>query len=280
MKQPTNQKEVCCFVGMVNFYRNLYPKHAATLAPLTDLCGHEKKFMWGKEQEEAFSNMKQLLSQDTLLTYPQFDKPFVVSTDASEKRIGGVVTQDGKPLGFFSKKLTDTQRRYPVTEQELLAIVETLKYFKHMLLGLNIIVQTDHKNLTHPNSTHTSDRVLRQHLLLEEYGVDLQYIQGTKNVVADALSRLPTEELFRLEEEDVFPINLTLIAAKQATDDKLCNSQKNNDGKYTVTLREGVSLSVHSKTEAIYVPATLRMPILQWYHTTCTTRESSECKLQ
>jgi hypothetical protein len=137
-----------------------------------------------------------------------------------------------------------------------------------MLLGLNIIVQTDHKNLTHPNSTHTSDRVLRQHLLLEEYGVDLQYIQGTKNVVADALSRLPTEELFRLEEENVFPINLTLIAAKQATDDKLCNSQKNNDCKYTVTLREGVSLSVHSKTEAIYVPATLRMPILQWYHTT------------
>ncbi len=117
--------------------------------------------------------MKQLMSQDTMLTYPQFNKPFVVYTDTSEKQIGGVVTQENKPLGFFSKKLTDTQCRYPVTEQELLAIVETLKYFKHMLLGHEIIVHTDHKNLTHPNSTHTSDRVLCQRLLLEECGVDL-----------------------------------------------------------------------------------------------------------
>jgi hypothetical protein len=69
-----------------------------------------------------------------------------------------------------------------------LAIVETLKYFKHMLLGHKIIVRTDHKNLTHPNSTHSLDRVLRQRLLLEDYGVDIEYIQGVKKVVADALS--------------------------------------------------------------------------------------------
>ncbi len=80
------------------------------------------------------------MAQETMLTYPQFDKPFIVYTDASEKQIGGVVTQEGKPLGFFSRKLTDTQRRYPVTKQELLAITETLKYFKHMLYVHKIIV--------------------------------------------------------------------------------------------------------------------------------------------
>jgi hypothetical protein len=96
----------------------------------------------------------------------------------------------------------------------LLAISETLKYFKHMLLGHRIIVRTDHKNLTHPDTNHVSDRVLRQRLLLEEYGAEIEYIKGEKNVVADALSRLPTQELFLFDNEgdEEFPLNLQLIA--------------------------------------------------------------------
>jgi hypothetical protein len=129
--------------------------------------------------------------------------------------------QNEKPLGFFGKKQNEMQKCYPVTEQELLAIVETLKYFKHMLLGHKILVKTDHKNLTQPNSTHSSDWVLCQQLLLEEYGVELDYIQGKKNVVAVALSRLPTAELFLLNEEDDFPLNLALIAEQQLGDKKL-----------------------------------------------------------
>jgi hypothetical protein len=109
MKRPRTQKEVHHLVGMVNFYRDLYPKCAATLTPLTDLCGQKKKFTWAEEQEHAFMKIKDLLAQDTMLTYPQFDKSFVVYTDTSEKQIGGFVTQENKPLGFFSKKLTDTQ---------------------------------------------------------------------------------------------------------------------------------------------------------------------------
>jgi hypothetical protein len=166
MKQPKTQKEVRRFVGMVNFYRDLYPKRAETLAPLTALCSQNKKFYWAAEHEMAFNKIKEQMLQETMLTYPQFDQPFVIYTDASEKQIGGIVTQNGKPLGFFSRKLTETQRCYPVTEQELLAITETLKYYKHMLYGHAIIVKTDHKNLTHQVSTHASDRVLRQCLLL------------------------------------------------------------------------------------------------------------------
>jgi hypothetical protein len=100
------------------------------------LCGKRNK-------RKPSQKIKDILAQDTMLTYPQFDKPFIIYTNASEKQIGGVVTQDDKPLGFFSKKLTDTQHQYPVTEQELLAIVEMLKYFKHMLLGHAITVKTD-----------------------------------------------------------------------------------------------------------------------------------------
>jgi hypothetical protein len=85
--------------------------------------------------------------------YPQSDNLFVVYTDANGKQIGGLVTQDSKDLVFFCKKLTNVQSPYPVTVQELLAVVETLKYFKQILLGHAITMHTDHKNLTHPHPT-------------------------------------------------------------------------------------------------------------------------------
>jgi len=118
MQRPTTQKQVRRFVSMINFYRDLYPKREEPLAPLTTLCGQNKRFSWGEEHEATFKKVKQQMAQETMLTYQQFDKPFIVYTDASEKQIGGVVTQDNKPLGFFSRKLTNTQRHYPVQNKK------------------------------------------------------------------------------------------------------------------------------------------------------------------
>ena len=78
-------------------------------------------------------------------------------TDASAYQLGAVITQDKRPFAFFSRKLTDMQRKYSVTEIELLAIVETLKEFKGMLWGQDIKVFTDHKNLTRDALGLTSD---------------------------------------------------------------------------------------------------------------------------
>jgi hypothetical protein len=122
------------------------------------LCGKNKKLIWTALQNEAFCKMK----EETKLTYLKFDQPFIAYTDGSEKQMGKIVTQDGKPLGNFSKKLTETQQHYLVTKKELLKAVKTLKYFCHMLLGHQIIVKTGHRNLTHPSSTHTSGKVLCQ----------------------------------------------------------------------------------------------------------------------
>jgi ribosomal protein L21E len=178
------------------------------------------------------------------------------------------VTQDGKPLGFFSRKLSDTQRRYPVTEQELFPIMETLKYYKHMLFDHKIIIKTDHKNLTHPLSVNASDRVLRQRLLLEEYGADLQYIQGENNLATDALSRLPIEEFFRFDDaNDDFPHNINLLATKQLTDTHLQAALDKQQPIYIETVREGCKIYVHKETDTVYVPASLQSALLQWYHT-------------
>ena len=115
-----------------------------------------------------------------------------IHTDASDKQLGAVIAQEGKPIVFYSRRLTSVQEKYTVTERELLAIVETLKEFRSILLGQKIAVHTDHQNLTYKN--FNTDRVMRWRLILEEYGPDLRYIQGEKNVVADALSRLEMTE--------------------------------------------------------------------------------------
>ena len=101
-----------------------------------------------------------------------------------------VITQNNRPLAFFSRKLSKAQQKYSVTEQELLAIVETLKEFKGMLWGQKITVYTDHKNLMQDALGLTSDRVYRWRLLLEEYCPSIEYIKGIHNTVADAISRL------------------------------------------------------------------------------------------
>ncbi len=113
---------------------------------------------------------------------------FEIYTDAFTKQLGAVITQDNRPIMFFSRKLSVMQTKYSVTEIELLAIVETLKEFKSMLWGQSIKAYTDHKNLTRDALGLTSDRVYRWRLLLEEYAPEIVYIKGVHNTVADAIS--------------------------------------------------------------------------------------------
>ena len=113
------------------------------------------------------------MARETLLAYPDYSKPFEIFTDASSRQLGAVITQNGRPLAFFCRKLTDAQTRYTVTEQEFLLIMECLKEFKGMLWGQKIKVYTDHKNLEQDALGSTSDRVCRWRLLLEEFGPEI-----------------------------------------------------------------------------------------------------------
>jgi hypothetical protein len=101
--------------------------------------------------------------------------------------LGAVINQDNRPIAFLSRKLSEMQRKYHVTEIELLTIVQTLKEFKGMLWGQDIKVYTDHKNLTRDALGLTSDRVYRWRLLLEEYAPDIIYIKEIHNTVGDTI---------------------------------------------------------------------------------------------
>ena len=92
----------------------------------------------------AFDNVKATIAKEVVLAYPDFSKTFEIYTNASTTQLGAVITQDNRPITFFSRKLSVMQAKYSVTEIELLAIVETLKEFKGMLWGQQNKVYTDH----------------------------------------------------------------------------------------------------------------------------------------
>ena len=97
--------------------------------------------------QKAFNDVKATIVKDVSLAYPDYSQGFEIYTDGSQSQLEAVITQKNQPLAFFSCKLTACQRKYSITEIELLAIVETLKEFKGMLWGQTTTVYTDHKNL-------------------------------------------------------------------------------------------------------------------------------------
>jgi RNase H-like domain found in reverse transcriptase len=149
LQTPKNVKQVRSILGLVNYYKQFIPHRSGLLAPLTALTRKKTKFVWSAECERSLATVKQALSKNIVLTFPEFEKPFEIYTDASKVQLGAVIEQEGKPLAFYSRKLSDTQTRYTVTELELLSIVETLQEYRTILLGHIIKVYTDHKNFRH-----------------------------------------------------------------------------------------------------------------------------------
>jgi hypothetical protein len=161
------------------------------LAPLSALVSPKVKFEWRQEHQDAFDQIKTLMSKEMLLTFPNFNEPFHIFTDASKYQLGTVIMKDNKPLAFYSRKMNEAQKRYTTGEQELLSIVEMLKDFRNILFGQQIIIHTDHRYILYKKLS--SDRIIRWRLLLEEYGPEYVHIKGTDNIVADALSRMDAD---------------------------------------------------------------------------------------
>jgi hypothetical protein len=230
LKAPSSLKQLKSLLGMMQYYRDMWPKRSHILAPLTAASSskNKKTFKWTDAMENAFCEMKKIMAQEALLALPDYSKPFQVFTDASGYQLGAVLQQEGKPLAYYTRKLTDTPRRYTTEERELLSIVETLKEFKGMIWGYNTQVYTDHLNLVHETTVKASDRVMRWILLLEEFGNQTIHIKGERNVVSDTLSRLDIQtlkdnktkevnclELMLAEQDEECPLALEVIYQHQ-----------------------------------------------------------------
>ena len=277
---PKTKRQLRRFLGMVNYYRDMWIRRSHTLAPLSKLVSQKAKWKWGEEEQEAFEDAKRMIKKETMLAYPKFGEQFHIYADASDTQLGGVIMQNNKPLAFYTRKLNPAQQRYSTGEQELLSIVETLKSFENILMGQKLVVHTDHLNLLYRKLA--SGRLIRWRMILEEYGPKFEHIEGKKNVVADALSRLDmipkqydviaedkkTTQLSYLSQEDileeVFPMSPKEIKSHQEKDKQLLKYLQ-QDETYTITKVEGTEL-IHYKGK-IYIPSTLKQRVIYWFHT-------------
>ena len=129
-----------------------------------------------------------MIKLQTELAFHNWAKPFHLYFDASDVQLGTTLDQDGKPLGFYTRKLKAAQTNYTVGEKELLGLVEGIKAFKGIVRGYKIIIHTGHLNLLYQKLPN--QRMIRQRLLLEDFHPQVKHIAGQKNLLADALSQL------------------------------------------------------------------------------------------
>jgi hypothetical protein len=193
---PTKPTEVRSFLGTIGYYRKFIKNFSSIAAPLTDLTKDTVKFIWGTNEDTSFRRLKSCIAEGQVLILPNPNLPFIVNTDASGFAVGAVLQQDqGKglqPISFMSKKMLDAETRYPVHEQELLAIIHALNTWRHYLHGskFKVIVKTDHKSLQHlKTQPMLSGRQSRWLDIIADFDFDIEYIDGKTNIVADGLSR-------------------------------------------------------------------------------------------
>jgi hypothetical protein len=203
---PQDIQQLQRFLGMVNFYSRFLPNCAQIIKPLaqiikplTDLLNRgAKTLQWTAAAQEAFQQAKGLLAAAVTFQQPAPNAELSLTTDTSDIHIGGVMQQKSKdhwqPLGFFSRKLTDTESCYSTFDCELLAAQAAIKHFCHFCKGHLFQLWTDHKPLATALScvsTPISPRQWRHLAFISEFSVQLLYLPGLKNVVADFLSRPP-----------------------------------------------------------------------------------------
>ena len=183
---------------MTGYYRKFIPNYATIALPLTDLTrkNSPNKIEWSSELDAAFGSLKSELCSAPVLASPDFNRPFILQTDASDRGVGAVLSQcddEGldHPVAYFSRKLLPREERYSMIEKECLAIKLGVKAFKVYLLGKPFMVQTDHRALEWLDRLKEDNACLtRWSLSLQPYQFTVCHRAGKANANADALSRI------------------------------------------------------------------------------------------
>lgn len=193
MVQPQDKKAVQRFLGFVTYLAKFIPNLADHTLPLREVMKKNVQFYWGPAQSEAFETIRNLIVEAPTLKLYDPEKPVYLSADSSKSSLGAVILQDGRPIEFAAKALTDCQSRYSQIEKELLASLFACKRFKYYCLGQKTIeVETDHLpllGLMNKPINELSPRLAAMRLELLPYPIALKYCPGSEMVLADTLSR-------------------------------------------------------------------------------------------
>ena len=217
MKAPTSKSELRIFLGMVTYLSPFIPSLSDLHAPLHGLLKENTECSWNATYQQAFNNIKSAVMTNTTLRYYDARKPVVIQVDASQSGIGAVLLQDGQPVAYASKSLTDVEQRYANIEREMLAVVFGTERFRTYVYGRDFIVESDHKPLEdifRKSLAQTPARLQRMLLRLQGYDMTIRYRPGSEMMLPDTLSRtraLPDSEI----ELDVAISHLNVSLSRQ-----------------------------------------------------------------
>ncbi|CAO4370898.1 unnamed protein product [Caenorhabditis nigoni] len=203
-KSPTGVRG---FLGMTNYFRRFIKQYAEIAAPLHDLTKKDQKFIWKTVHQSAFEKLKEALCSSPVLQPPRPGRPFVIESDASSIAVGAMLLQAGDdgelhPIAYDSRKLTETERKYPPIETEALGLTFAVKAFRTYILGSPVTAIVDHRPLT--SLMHRRDligRLAKYQIILQELDLTILYRPGQLNSVCDALSRYIEDEVKEVREK-------------------------------------------------------------------------------
>ena len=193
---PNNITELRSFLGLCSYYRRFIANYSHVAKPLTRLTEKDQKFNWTSECSEAFGRLKHMLVTAPILAHPDFTKPFILDTDASNHAIGAVLSQktgnEERVIAYASRTLSKSERKYCVTRKELLALVYFVKYFRHYLYGRKFTARTDHASLRWlMNFKNPEGQVARWLEVLSSFSMAIEHRPGRLHGNADGMSRKP-----------------------------------------------------------------------------------------
>ncbi len=265
---PSTVKRLQRFLEFTNFYRRFIKGFSSVAAPLTNMTKKgTNRLHWSLTAQEAFQRLKQRFTAP-ILHHPDPNVPFIVEVDASNIRIGAVLSQrQGSPAkmfpcAFYSRKLSSAERNYDVGDKELLAMKAALEEWRHWLEGskYSFTVLTDHLNLEYLRTAkRLNPRQARWSLFFSRFDFTVTYRPGSKNTKADALSCQFEENPDSKRLENV--ISPTLIVSPIQWDIITEIEQANSE----------LEIPPECPQDKLFVPETLRERTITQVHTSLSS---------
>ena len=226
--QPKSVPDIRSFLGLAGYYRSFVPNFSIIAKPLSDMTRKGKRFEWGNEQERAYDELRNSLSRRPVLAHFNPQLSTELRCDASDSAIAAILVQKHRPgwrmVGCTARNLSDTERKYPIGEREMLAIVFGLQKFRCYLFGIEFVVVTDHAN--HANMMtrlNPSDRVARWLLHCMDFKFKVVYRPGNRNRDADDLSRNASDKPVHFEPTDMLAMYADVKSTSYAAVDENAN---------------------------------------------------------